>query len=117
MTADFVELGRRLRALRLAAGQSQAELAATVGLDRTTLGKIEHGKIPPVPSADLIARLVAACLGDEATRSLVDELIVLSGRVPPDLIAWLLATPGAVAAVRQWADTNGHELGRPTECP
>jgi transcriptional regulator with XRE-family HTH domain/Zn-dependent peptidase ImmA (M78 family) len=40
---DWADVGDRVRAARLAAGLSQGELAASVGLDRTMIAKIESG--------------------------------------------------------------------------
>ncbi len=40
--AILAEIGRRIRARRLAARLTQAELAASAGLDRTTVGALER---------------------------------------------------------------------------
>jgi transcriptional regulator with XRE-family HTH domain len=48
MASDFQTFfGQRVRALRLAAGRSQEELAAIANIDRATYGKLERGLINP----------------------------------------------------------------------
>ena len=59
------------------------ELANKVGIDFTYLSKIENGVMPP-PSEKVILRLAEVLNADK------DELIALSGKVPPD-IAQLLS--------------------------
>lgn len=49
------EVGRVLRARRLAAGLSQEELADMAGLDRTYIGRLEAGK--QSPTVDTLAKL------------------------------------------------------------
>ena len=40
--SDFVELGQRIRHVRLVAGVSQDELAAVIGVDRTAVSHNER---------------------------------------------------------------------------
>jgi transcriptional regulator with XRE-family HTH domain len=44
MSDDRHAIGERIKALREAHGMKQGEFGATVGLDETTISKIEHGK-------------------------------------------------------------------------
>ena len=71
--------GAKLRELRLRASLTLRELAARVNVDFTYLSKIES-EVKPPPSEKVILKLAAALNSDK------DELMVLSGRVPSDLI-------------------------------
>jgi DNA-binding XRE family transcriptional regulator len=55
---DGVRLGQRLRALRLAAGLTQAELARRTGIHRPNIARVEAGR--HTPSLETLARLAAA---------------------------------------------------------
>jgi hypothetical protein len=48
-----------------------------------------------VPSAELLGRLA------KALDLSPDEVFPAAGRLPPDVTAWLLTTPGALGGVRQ----------------
>jgi DNA-binding XRE family transcriptional regulator len=64
---DGVKLGQRLRALRLAAGLTQAELARRTGIHRPNIARVEAGR--HTPSLETLARLAAA-IGVPTTRVL-----------------------------------------------
>jgi DNA-binding XRE family transcriptional regulator len=66
---DGVRLGQRLRALRLAAGLTQAELARRTGIHRPNIARVEAGR--HTPSLETLARLAAA-IGVSTTRVLSD---------------------------------------------
>lgn len=64
---DGVRLGQRLRALRLSAGLTQAELARRTGIHRPNIARVEAGR--HTPSLETLARLAAA-IGVPTTRVL-----------------------------------------------
>ena len=64
-----VRLGQRLRALRLSAGLTQAELARRTGIHRPNIARVEAGR--HTPSLETLARLAAA-IGVPTTRVLSD---------------------------------------------
>jgi putative transcriptional regulator len=66
---DGVRLGQRLRALRLAAGLTQAELARRTGIHRPNIARVEAGR--HTPSLETLARLAAA-IGVSTTRVFAD---------------------------------------------
>lgn len=66
---DGVRLGARLRALRLAAGLTQAELARRTGIHRPNIARVEAGR--HTPSLETLSRLAAA-IGVPTTRVLAD---------------------------------------------
>lgn len=66
---DGVRLGQRLRALRMAAGLTQAELARRTGIHRPNIARVEAGR--HTPSLETLARLAAA-IGVSTTRVLAD---------------------------------------------
>lgn len=67
---DGVRLGARLRALRLAAGLTQAELARRTGIHRPNIARVEAGR--HTPSLETLSRLAAA-IGVPTTRVLADS--------------------------------------------
>jgi len=66
---DGVRLGQRLRALRIAAGLTQAELARRTGIHRPNIARVEAGR--HTPSLETLARLATA-IGVSTTRVLSD---------------------------------------------
>jgi DNA-binding XRE family transcriptional regulator len=66
---DGVRLGQRLRALRLAAGLTQAELAKRTGIHRPNIARVEAGR--HTPSLETLARLAAA-IGVKTERVIAD---------------------------------------------
>jgi transcriptional regulator with XRE-family HTH domain len=72
------KFGARLRELRKKAGLSLRELAAIVNIDFTYLSKIENGVLPP-PSEKVILHLAESLGADK------DDLLMLAGRIPPDI--------------------------------
>jgi DNA-binding XRE family transcriptional regulator len=67
---DGPRLGARIRALRLAAGLTQAELARRTGIHRPNIARVEAGR--HTPSLETLAR-VAAALGVPTARVLTDD--------------------------------------------
>jgi len=73
------KFGARLRQLRKQADLTQRELADRVNIDFTYLSKIESGAMPP-PSERVILQLAEALNADK------DELAILAGRIPSDIV-------------------------------
>ena len=96
--------GTRLRELRHAAGISQADLAATVGIDHTYLSKVETGADNP-PSEATIARIAVQLCPDDGEqgglRRLREELLLRAGKVPADVRAIICAHPESLALLRE----------------
>lgn len=67
---DGAKLGAKLRALRLAAGLTQAELARRTGIHRPNIARVEAGR--HTPSLETLARLAHA-IGVPTTRVLAEE--------------------------------------------
>jgi len=84
--------GAKLRQLRSQAGMTQRELADRVNIDFSYLSKIESGVVPP-PSEKVISQLAEALNADK------DELIILAGKIPPD-IAQILKDRGTLQRLR-----------------
>ena len=67
---DGTRLGARLRALRLEAGLTQAELARRTGIHRPNIARVEAGR--HTPSLETLARLATA-IGVPTTRVLAED--------------------------------------------
>jgi len=89
---EIKEFGVRLRELRKQAGLTQRELADRVNVDFTYISKIESGAVPP-PSEKVILQLVEALNADK------DELTILAGKIPPDIV-WILKSPEVLQFLR-----------------
>jgi transcriptional regulator with XRE-family HTH domain len=85
--------GQRIRRLREENGIAQGALADRCGISGGYLCRVESGENDP--PAEAVIRTMAAELGAP-----VDELLALAGRVPSDVVAWLVADPARIAAVR-----------------
>lgn len=70
MAVDGSRLGARLRALRLEAGLTQAELARRTGIHRPNIARVEAGR--HTPSLETLSRLASA-IGVSTTRVLAEE--------------------------------------------
>lgn len=92
----MVTFGVRLRELRTRKGLNQRDLAELVGVDFTYLSKLENERLP-APSATVIAALATALDTD------ADELAVLAGKIPADLVEVLRQNPGAIKMFRSLA--------------
>lgn len=79
--------GAYVRALRQAKGLTLRALAARVGLDFTTISKLECARLDGPPSTAVICRM-AEVLGGEAAR-----MLALAGQLPPGLRAATLDNP------------------------
>ncbi|MBA7666249.1 hypothetical protein ES703_74328 [subsurface metagenome] len=73
------EFGARIRQLRKQSGMTLRELAEKVNIDFTYLSKIENGAVPP-PSDKVISKLA------KALNAVKDELLILAGKIPPELV-------------------------------
>lgn len=92
LTLDGVTLGARLRALRVAAGLTQAELARRTGIHRPNIARVEAGR--HTPSLETLSRLANA-IGVPTKRVLeVDQLADGS----PEARASRESSAGATAA-------------------
>lgn len=79
VSMETQEFGVRLRQLRNQAGMTQRGLVERVKIDFSYLSKIESGVVPP-PSEKVISQLA------EALNANKDELIILAGKVPSDIV-------------------------------
>ncbi len=94
--ADHARLGAEIRTRRESLGVTLREMARTVGLSPSTLSLVERGG--PVIGADALGAIAAELRVDDATR---ERWFALSGRLPADLLALLLAHP------ERWGDVRG----------
>ena len=85
--------GKTIRELRKRQGISQKELADRAGIDFTYLSKIENDRMSP-PSEKTIRAM------SEVLKTDADELIRLAGKVPTDLVDFLISDPAAIKALR-----------------
>ena len=88
--------GRKIRALRKAAGMSLRDLAGEADLDYTYLSKIERGKSPS-PSTEALIRIADALDAD------ADRLLALAGKIAPDVEQMLIEHPDLMGIVREKA--------------
>lgn len=100
-------LGEHLRAARHAKGLSLRKLGKEMSRSHGALGAVERGE--EVPSKELLRRL---CLALDLDLS---ELEPLAGRLPPEMVAYLCANPGARKAVQGMMDARGHAEGLDAE--
>lgn len=101
-------LGKWIRALRIAKGLSQRDLADKVavrlrkedgrGFDFTYLSKIENDRL--IPSAITLLQ-IAAVLGSNS-----DEILALAQKAPPDVAETLKKSQAARAFFRSATDRN-----------
>ena len=85
--------GEVLRKVRQAKGMNQRQLAARVGVDDSYISKLENGRLPP-PAAATILRIC------EAVGAPPDELLALTGKVPPEFIGGISTSTAALEFVR-----------------
>lgn len=95
-----MSLGQRLKARRVELDLTLRELADKVGTDFTYLSKIENDKTDHPPSEDLLRRLGKHLDIDS------DELIVLSGQVPPEIREAIAKDPAAVQFFRSFRESK-----------
>ena len=86
--------GQRLQELRRAAGISQRDLAAEVGVDFSYISKLENDRLPP-PAADTIVKIC------KVLNVSPDELLALTGKMTSDAKEMLGTSPAAQQFVRQ----------------
>ncbi|MGN6497169.1 MAG: helix-turn-helix domain-containing protein [Tsuneonella sp.] len=96
LTGSRMKLGRAIRAKRVAAGLSLAELAARIGVALSTMSKIENGKI-----STSFERL------DSVSRALQADLAEFMGS----------GTSGAIAPTASGAYGMRRSISRPEDCP
>lgn len=85
--------GQRIKRLRDEGGITQTALAAHCEITGGYLSRVESDAHDP-PGEPVICAM-AAMLQVPA-----DELLMLAGRLPSDVVEWLLADPARLAAVR-----------------
>ena len=68
---DIEEVGEQLRARRKALGMSQTEVAALNRVNRVTLSRLEHGKLPEIGIRKVMA--ISATLGLELTLNVASQ--------------------------------------------
>lgn len=88
----MIHLGEVLRAARQAKDLSLRDLGEQIDRAFETIGSVERGE--RTPSKELLRRLCAALDLDLA------EMMPLSGRLPPEMVAYLCETPAARKAVQ-----------------
>jgi transcriptional regulator with XRE-family HTH domain len=91
---EKVSLGKLIRELRKNQGFSQRELAQRVGIDFTYLSKIENDHAE-APSEEVLKRISAETGGS------ADELILLAGKMPSDIVEFLANNPARFAYLRR----------------
>lgn len=83
---DFCGAGRRLRAIRLARGLTQAALAEQVGLSTNYYGAIERGeKIPQMDTMVRICNTLGASMDDVLADQLANGITVSASRLSAEL--------------------------------
>ncbi|MDD2324615.1 MAG: helix-turn-helix transcriptional regulator [Alphaproteobacteria bacterium] len=87
--SEHDEFSRRLQSRRIEKKLSQRSFAKAVGISSTYLSQIERGVLPPPANDKIMA--IAKLLDENA-----DELMLLAGRVPPDIQAIILKNPAEV---------------------
>jgi len=88
------EFGPALRDRRRAAGLSQRELAARIGLDFSYISKVENGRMPP-PAADTI---VAIC---RVLGIAPEALLALTRKIPSAVHQTVSSSPAAQQFLRE----------------
>lgn len=104
LSLDGVHLGARLRALRVAAGLTQAELARRTGINRPNIARVEAGR--HTPSLETLSRLASA-IGVPTTRVLegdqlggassVDSVVDSASRSAASRTDTALTSPGGTS--------------------
>jgi len=104
LSLDGVHLGARLRALRVAAGLTQAELARRTGIHRPNIARVEAGR--HTPSLETLSRLASA-IGVPTTRVLegnqlggassVDSVVDSASRTVASRSDSALTSPGGTS--------------------
>ena len=92
---DIELIGQRIKRERLSKSLTQRALAESVGVGTPHISKIEAGR--ENPSDELLQRIAEVLDCD------FDELLLVAGRVPPDLMEGFAPDPqGALEFLRQW---------------
>ena len=95
--SDAESIGQRIRRERLERGMTQRDLAALVGVGVPHISKVEAGR--ENPSDDMLRRVAEVFKCDP------DELLLVAGRIAPDLMEGLVADPAAsLEYLRRWRD-------------
>jgi transcriptional regulator with XRE-family HTH domain len=89
-----VKIGTLLKTTREKRHYSLDTLARRVRVSASTLSRIENHDRSRVPSSELLTRLA------RELELPADAVFAAAGRIPPDVVKWLLVTPGALEAVR-----------------
>lgn len=92
---DTELIGQRIKRERLSKSLTQRALAERVGVGTPHISKVEAGRENP---SDELLQKIAEVLDCE-----FDELLLMAGRVPPDLIHRFTLDPrGSLEFLRQW---------------
>lgn len=104
--------GQRLRAMRTAAGLTQAALAKLAGISNVYLSDVERGNRHPFPE-ETTTQIAAACGADPT------ELMCLAGKVPEDIRKVLFRSPVVMDFLRwiaeQWEEPAAMSAEREAE--
>lgn len=98
-----MELGTRMRQLRRERGMTLREVAQAAGVNQTYLSKIENNKPGFIPAAEKL-RVLATVLGADPL-----ELLMLAGKVPPELEHMVASPSGRRFYVRSRGITSPAE--------
>jgi transcriptional regulator with XRE-family HTH domain len=104
-----MELGIRIRQLRRGRGMTLREVAGAAGVNQTYLSKIENNRPGFVPAAETVRALAAALDADPL------ELLMLAGKVPPELEHMVASPSGRRFYARSRAITSPAEWDALTE--
>lgn len=91
-----MSFGQMLRETRRARGVTQRELAERVGVDFSYISKLENDRLPP-PAADTVEKIARVL--DVAP----DDLLALTGKVPPAVQETLGSSSAALGFLREAA--------------
>lgn len=109
MVDNISRVGNVIRLRRESRGVRQTELAQYAGVGHAYISKIEHGR--ETPSEDVIERIATRLDLD------VDELILMTGRVPAHFVRALCAEPqSAVDHLRAFVDVFKSDSGSGAGC-
>lgn len=90
-----MKLSKMVRSTRQAAGLKLADLAKRARISSSYLSRIENGERLRNPSERLLLRLASA-LGLQR-----DDVFRAAGRLPDDVVRWVVTTPGALERLRE----------------
>lgn len=105
--------GEELKALREAAGMSQAELADEIGMSRESIGKMERGQAPIEKRTELAAQYVIEQVRLRMATTIT--LLMEACKIMEDVDTFGVAYPKHIKGLRevfaQWAPLGGENAG------